>query len=156
MLSCLVYQKFTFNELSRRKITNGEIQPPFMTFNVSCVIAKNHSKLVQPVELRQVKQIWNVKNLSNVQNRVKFMFKKHTVILKMCPYLSVRRSINSQRLVKDRMFSITCNTLQFINHFSPQLVALCLTNVDISVRLSPVFEFPVARQYSYPYVVVSD
>ena len=43
MLSfCLL--KVLLNELSQSKITNGGIAPPFMTFNVSYVIAKNHNK----------------------------------------------------------------------------------------------------------------
>ena len=41
MLSCFVYQKSSFSELSHSKITNWEIPLPFMTFNV---IAKNQNK----------------------------------------------------------------------------------------------------------------
>ena len=44
MLSCFVYQKFSFNELSHRKLMNNKILSPFMTCNVSNVIAKNNNK----------------------------------------------------------------------------------------------------------------
>ena len=44
MQSCFVHQNLTFNELSHRKITNGEISPTFMTFTVSYVIAENFNK----------------------------------------------------------------------------------------------------------------
>ena len=44
MFSLLIYWNFSFNELLNSKITNGELPPPFMTFNVCYDIANKYDK----------------------------------------------------------------------------------------------------------------
>ena len=104
MLSCFVYNKFYFNQLSHRKTTNGKIQPPFMTFNVGNVIAENVdksgisllSRSLIPINEVFDKQNQFVKLWTKVQNGVKVTFKKHTDNFNIGCYLSVHHSINSQ------------------------------------------------------------
>ena len=50
-------------------------------------------------------------------------------------------------LVKVRTFGI--NTMQNINHIPTQRVALCLTDVNMSARLAPIFGLPVDSMHSH-------
>ena len=88
---------------------NGKIPSPFMTFNVSNAIAKTHNKSGKTrlshglVLLNEIFDKWNKFGTpSNIQNSVKFTFKRHSDNFKIMQYLLANHSINSQRFVQSQ------------------------------------------------------
>ena len=63
------------------------------------------------------------------------------------PRVNSQKKKKKKKMLKTECFSV--NTLQIINLFSPQNIALCLMDVEISVGLSPVIGFPVVNPVGF-------
>ena len=125
-----------------------------MTLNVNNAIDKNRSKSGTTLFSRSLIPLNKVVDKQNKfrNSNVDQMFKLASNLrsrnalttLKLVNIYWFTTQKKSQELVKLRMFSVTCNTMQCISRFPPQHVTLCLTNVNISVWLGPaVIGFPI-------------